>query len=214
MTRSYFVPAFFSLLLLALGALSGGPVQRAEAQPTPTLTEELETALQSRSWLQRYLALLDVSSIANCPGECTFALYTFEDREFTFLRDTEMGTGTDMSTGEVVDLAALSPELVSNYRLGPDDRSRMLALSALLGIGDETGLNVLLEDAPSQSETVNRTTQKSITAFYLDRYPELARTARMNGGEIAFRDIDRAKKMRDKQAVKAQQKIARAGGGR
>lgn len=198
MTRPYILPAFLSLLILALSALPGGLPQRAEAQQTPTLAQELETALQSTSWLRRHMALLDVSAIANCPGDCTVGLHTLEGRDFT------LSTNPETSTGEILDLTALAPKLVTCYRLGPDQGSRLLALSALIGIGDEKALNSLLEDGPAQSSRVSRATQQSITAFYLERYPELARMARKNGGEITFDDIDRVKRVRVKKAAKAQ----------
>jgi hypothetical protein len=139
---------------------------------------------------------MDVNAIANCPGECTIALHTLENQEFTFSRHTETGSG------ELVDLAALAPRLVTCYRRGPEETSRLLALSALIGIGDEEALNALL-DNPAQSPKVSRITQQTLATFYLEKYPELAKTVRRTG-EINFDDIDRVKKVRVKKAAKAQ----------
>jgi hypothetical protein len=105
----------------------------------------------------------------------------------------------EFKTTKRMDLSALTPELLDSYRRGPEDGQRLLALSALIGIGDEDALSTLVEEGSRQSNNVNRETQRSLAAFYLEKYPELANKAKWNG-EISLVDVERAKRMRIKKA--------------
>ena len=158
--------------------------QMSEESPI-TLTQHFKTELQSNSASRRLLALIDVVGLANCPNSCDMTLSSARNQEF--------------KTTRRMDLSALTPELLDSYRRGPEDGQRLLALSALIGIGDEDALSTLVEEGSRQSNNVNRETQRSLAAFYLEKYPELANKAKWNG-EISLVDVERAKRMRIKKA--------------
>jgi len=181
-----FLPAVFLVLLTAFAFV---PVDARGQDPAdmPTLVEHLQSELQSNAAMRRHLALLDVAALAHCPNDCHLTLHTVQ--------------GENLRTTERADLRALTPELLACYRRGPEDGHRLLALWALVGIGDEGALATLVEEGTRQSDRVNRETQRSLAAFYLERYPELSRQSAWTG-EITLEDIDRAQRVRIKKAAK------------
>ena len=181
-----------TVLLLGAGllAVSSPSVlgQNSDDAP-PNLIEHLQTELRSNSAIRRHLALIDVTSLANCPDVCQLTLSSVRDQE--------------LKTKKRLDLSALTPALLQNYRRGPEDGQRLLALSALIGIGDEEALTTLVDEGARQSDTVRRETQRSLAAFYLGKYPELATRAKWTG-EISLVDVERAKRLRVKRAENQQ----------
>jgi hypothetical protein len=144
--------------------------------------------------VQRESALIDVIALATCPETCTVNFRSIEEKKLTISDET--------GTGGVVELNALVPDLLDTYRSGPADGHRLLALSALINIGNETALEQLIEEGARQSDKTNRATQRSLAAFYLEKYPELMeRTLKTN--RLSMDDVRRAKAVRVKRAMKA-----------
>ncbi len=187
MKRSlFFIPAVLFLLLPPAAFVPTGAYGQ-DAPQTPTLTEHLQTELRSKAAMRRHLALLDVAGLAHCLNDCQLTLNTMQNQP--------------LHTTERLDLTSLTPELLAAYRRGPEDGQRLLALWALIGIGDEEALATLVDEGARQSTDVNRVTQRGLAAFYLEKYPELANKAKWTG-EISLADIERAKKVRVKRAEK------------
>lgn len=177
-------------LLLGIGLLAA-PAQSV-AQSTdgpPTLITHLRSELQAKDPMRRQLALLDVNTLAHCTGSCTVSLRSIQDKKIRIENETGMGS--------VVDLEALVPDLLESYRRGPADGHRLLALSALLHVGNEKGLERLIDEGAFQSDHVRQATQRGLAAFYLEKYPELTeRTLRTK--RLSLDDVTRAKALRMK----------------
>lgn len=167
--------------------------------PSP-LVKHLKEKLRGDgyNYAEREGALVDVIALATCPGTCTMSFLSvpMDDRKKIFTFADEAGTGYE------VDLNALIPDLLEAYRSGPADGHRLLALSALINIGNEEALEQLLEEGTRQPEGTNRATQRSLAAFYLEKYPELRNRA-MRSGQIALTDVRRVSALRAKRAEKA-----------
>ena len=152
-----------------------------EDDAPPTLVKHLRKELRSKNAMRRQMALLDVNVLAHCRGSCTVNLQSVQGKQIRI--ENEAGAGT------VVDLDGLIPTLLENYRQGPADGHRLLALSALLNIGNEKALERLLDEEARQSNQVKRATQRGLAAFYLEKYPELMervqRTRRLTLDEVA-----------------------------
>ena len=168
---------------------------RVESQSSSSLINHLHTQLQSNAPMRRHLALLDISGLANSPGDFRTNLATVQNRQFHFVDHVEV------ETGEIMDLTPLVPALVESYYRGPDHH-RLLALSALTGIGDEKALAMIVEDDGSPSFEIGQAARQHLSAYYLAQYPELTKKAGMTG-EISLRDIDRLKRTRARKAEKA-----------
>jgi hypothetical protein len=115
---------------------------------------------------RREKALVDIVALAACQSACTVQLQS-RPGETVRLRDG--------------DLTGLGPALLRVYRAGPTDAHRLLALSALMNVGDEASIDVLVDKPAPVSYKLARTTQRHLSAFYLDRYPELRRQVRRTG---------------------------------
>jgi len=202
----------FRGLVLAVGLLLAGgllsPSARAVAQSSmddsPTLVEHLQKKLQSNNSMRRQTALVDLVALAGCPSTCTVSLQsvskTNKQKRLTFANET--------GSGAVVDLNALVPDLLEAYRSGPTDGHRLLALAALINIGNEEALEQLIDEGTRQSERTNRATQRSLAAFYLAKYPELQNQAVRNG-TLSLYDVRRAEAIQVKRAKKAAKKGAK-----
>jgi len=74
-----------------------------------------------------------------------------------------------------MDLEALVPDLMKAYRSGSADGHRLMALSALINIGNAKALEQLAAESSDRSSEqprrVNKTTQRSLAAFYLEKEP-------------------------------------------
>jgi predicted component of type VI protein secretion system len=71
----------------------------------------------------------------------------------------------------------------------------LLALSALINIGDPASLERVVSEGARQSEVVQRATNRSLVAFYLDQYPELAERAHSRK-EITLQAVRQAESVR------------------
>jgi hypothetical protein len=130
------------------------------------LLEHLRTEIRDRDPDRRERALVDVVALAACQSACTVRLRSLSGEA------VRIGDG---------DLIGLGPALLRVYRAGPTDEHRLLALSALMNVGDEASIDALIDKPVPVSFELARTTQRHITAFYLDRYPELQNRARRTG---------------------------------
>lgn len=191
--------AFRSVLLLA-GLLVGASLLalpfEANAQDEngpPTLIKHLRNELKAKDSMRRDLALLDINALAHCRDNCTVSLQSVQGKKIRI--ETEAGMGS------VVDLEGLVPDLIESYRRGPADGHRLLALSALLHIGDEKALERLINEVEFQSKEVKRATQRGLALFYLEKYPELTeRTMRIK--RLTLDDVAQAKAYRMRKAKK------------
>lgn len=184
---SSFRTTFRSLLLLAGLALGIGLLvfpTDATAQDTndpPTLIKHLRNELNAKDPMRRQMALIDINTLGLCRGSCTVSLHTAQGKKIRIEDETGMGS--------VVDLDALIPDLLKSYHRGPTDGHRLIALSALIHIGNEEALERLLHEEEFTSKAVRQATQQGLAAFYLEKYPELreraARTRRLTLDEVA-----------------------------
>ena len=192
---SLFQPSSLHVLLaLGLAVLLGGglllyaaPDSEPAADDPPTLIKHLRTELQSRDPVRRDHALVDIVSLGRCSGSCSVSLASVRDKQLSIQNETEVGT--------VLDLDALIPDLITVYRTGPARGHRLLALSALINIGNQEALARLADEAPSQSADVERATNRTLAAFYLEKYPELMKQARRTK-TLTVQDIQRAERIR------------------
>lgn len=165
------------------------PVQHSVAQTDgpPSLIERLRSELRSEDSTQRQRALVDVIALAGCAETCTVSLQSIEEKKLSITNET--------GTGAVVELNNLVPDLLEVYRSGPADGHRLLALSALINIGNPQALEKLVEEGRSQSEKTKRATHRSLAAFYLEKYPELMeRTFKTKN--LSIEDVRRAETLR------------------
>jgi len=197
-TRSFFPRAL--LLLVVAGSLLGTTLLAAPLSPTPdspSLIKHLRAEIGSRDAMRLENALMDVVMLSLCETSCTVNFRSIPDKMLRV--ENESGVGTAM------DLDALVPDLLTAYRSGPSDGHRLLALSALINIGNATALEQLVDESSDrsspQSKRVNRATQRSLAAFYLEKYPELTeRTAR--NMSFSLDDVRRAETIRVRLAKK------------
>lgn len=186
---------FFAALLLGM-SLSAVPIQavaQSSSDGPPTLVTHLRSELQAKDSMRRQMALLDINTLAHCTTSCNVSLRSVQDKQIRIENET--------GTGALVDLDVLVPDLLTSYRQGPADGHRLLALSALLQIGNERSLEQLLDEEASQSARVDKATQAGLASFYLEKYPELMeRTMRTN--RLSIDDVAKAKAFRVKKAKK------------
>lgn len=95
----------------------------------PTLGTHLRSELQAKDSMRRQMALLDINTLAYCTASCNISLRSVQNQQIRIENET--------GSGAFVDLDVLVPDLVKSYRQGPADGHRLLALSALLQIGNE-----------------------------------------------------------------------------
>lgn len=175
------------LALSLAGLLTVGPLFAQSSAPPPTLIKHLRTELNSKDGAHREQALVDVIALANCPASCVVALQSRTDR--TLRIENETGTGS------VVDLDALVPDLLRVYRQGPADGLRLLALTALIDIGNDAGLEQLIGEKDAQNARVQKFTNSRLAAFYVAKYPEIMeKTMRQRG--LSLEDVQRAEGLR------------------
>lgn len=191
------------LLLLALaGTLLGAPLAAAPLSDwsppdPPSLIKHLRTEISSNDAARQQNALLDVIVLSKCEASCTVTFLSIPDKMLRV--ENESGAGT------AIDLDALVPDLMKAYRSGPADGHRLLALSALINIGNDKALEQLATESSDrssqQSDRVTKTTQRSLAAFYLEKYPELTERA-MRNKTFSIEDVRRAETVRVKLAKK------------
>jgi hypothetical protein len=192
MSPQSFKVAVLGLTLSLLGLLSAEPLLAQSSGP-PSLLKHLRGEIESRHPDRQAGALVDVIALANCPATCVVSLKSLSGKSVRIENET--------GVGRLVDLDALVPALVTAYRTGGSDGHRLLALSALLHVGNETGIERLVAEKEGQNERVRKMTDRQLTSFYLAKYPELReRTLRMKG--FSLDDVYRAERLRAKQAKK------------
>lgn len=198
MTYSWGISRFGSLPLFAALLIGMGllilPAQtfaQSSSEGPPTLVKHLRSELQAKDPMQRQMALIDITTLAHCTASCNVSLRSVQDKQVRI--DNETGIGT------MVELDALVPDLLKSYRQGPADGHRLLAMAALLQIGNERGLEQLIDEGASQSPDVEKATQRGLAAFYMEKYPELMdRSMRTN--RLSLDDIEEVKAFRLKKA--------------
>jgi hypothetical protein len=182
------------LALSLVGLLMAGPLfAQSTATPT-TLIKHLRTELNAKDGDRQERALIDVIALANCPASCVVALQSRTDQ--TLRIDNETGAGS------VIDLDVLVPDLLRAYRRGPADGHKLLALAALINIGNDTGLEQLIAEKDAQNATVRKNTDMSLAAFYFAKYPELTEQT-MRRRVLSLDDVQRAEVLRLRAAKKA-----------
>ena len=198
-----------SLLLVLSLLLAGGlflfpvsSVAQSSMDGPSTLVEHLQKNLQSKNYdySKREAALIDIVGLAACADQCTVTLRSVSKKQLRAIKQ--------MGTGSTLDLNALVPDLLESYRSGPADGHRLLALSALINIGNEEALDQLVDEGARQSENVNRSTQRSLANFYLEKYPKLRNRAR-HTRQLSLDDVGRARAVEVRRAKKAAKKEAK-----
>lgn len=171
--------------------LVGLPEASAAASPgpdaPPSLTDHLREELRSRDAERMDQALTDIVALAGCADTCVVALQS--DGDNTIRIENESGVG------HPIDLASLTPDVLSVYRNGPTAGHRLLALSALLKIGDEQALERVVELKDDQSGRVEAASNRLLAAHYLDRYPELSDPT-FRAKRLSIEDVRRAQAAR------------------
>jgi hypothetical protein len=153
----------------------------------PTLIKHLRTELHSKDPVRRDLALVDIAGLGRCTASCSVTLLSVPGKNVSIANDTELGT--------VVDLEVLVPDLIRVYQRDPVDGHRLLALAALIYIGNQAALEKLIAEIPSQSPDVQQRTTRTLVGYYLEKYPELREeTERTRVLEIE--DVERAERLR------------------
>lgn len=180
------------LAVVPLGAVQADSSLLTTDDP-PTLIQHLRNELQQKDPVRREYALMDAIALANCPTSCTLGLNSIQGKQIKI----ENNDGA----GSVVDLTALLPALLDTYRKGPADGHRLMALSALVRIGDEKTLERLTRERSTQSKRMNETTSRGLAAFYLAKYPEL-QDGLSRSGRLSVSDVEKAKAVRVRLARK------------
>lgn len=193
------IPIFFRAGLVATLAclLAVAPLYAQSSADPPTLIKHLRAELSSKDAMRQESALIDVITLAACPSTCTVFLYSNQNKRLQINNDTD--------SGSIVDLEALSPDLLKLYRRAPTDGIRLMALSALVNIGNETAIDAVVRSSARyrQSQRVNSSTQKSLVAFYLGRYPELNERPLQRTNTFSLDDVRDVKVTRARTAKKA-----------
>jgi hypothetical protein len=193
------IPFVLALLggLLAAPSASGTPAPNQSPADPPTLIKHLQNDLQGPDSAKRQAALIDIIALANCTSTCTIALQSVDEKRIRI----ENASGK----GAVVDLTALVPDLLNTYRTGPADGHRLLALSALLHIGNQSALEQLIDESARQSDGVKQATHRNLAGFYLTRYPELEENVTRTR-TLSIEDVWRAEALRVRAARKQAQR--------
>lgn len=193
MTRLIRLCVRVGLALSLAGLFTAGPLLAQSTATPPTLIKHLRTELNSKDQARQERALVDVITLANCPASCTVALQSRTARPLRIENET--------GAGSVVDLDALVPDLLRAYRRGPADGHKLLALAALINIGNDTGLEQLIAEKDAQNATVQKNTDMSLAAFYFAKYPELMEKS-IRRQTLSLDDVQRAEVLRLRTAKK------------
>jgi len=185
-------PALWAVAALAGLLLVGLPGSSALGSPgpdvPPNLTDHLREELRSEDPERQDQALADIVALASCQNTCVVALQSDGDNTIRIENES--------SVGHPIDLASLTPDVLSVYRDGPTPGHRLLALSALLNVGDEQVLEQVIELKDDQSNRVERATNRALAGYYLDRYPELSEPA-FRAERLSIEDVRRAQAARE-----------------
>jgi hypothetical protein len=173
--------------LLLLGLPSASALGSVGPDAPPSLTDHLRTELRSEDPERQNRALTDIVALAGCADTCVVALQSDGDNTIRIENESDVG--------HPIDLASLTPNVLSVYRDGPTPGHRLLALSALLKIGDEQALERVVDLKDEQPTRVEAATNRSLAAYYLDRYPELT-TPTFQADQLSIEDVRRAQAAR------------------
>lgn len=190
------VPRFVTGLLLIGGMMalpSYGTVVSSLGDTPPTLLQHIRNELNSEDAERLSNALVDVITLAYCEGTCDVNLQSVQNQKIRIENETGVGS--------VVDLTGLAPAVLEVYRTGPSDELRIMAVTALMKIGDENTIDSLVEMGPATSSRVNRVAQMSLATFYMAVYPELAARS-IQTKRLSLDDVNHARTIRVKQAKK------------
>lgn len=197
MTSVYRSLVIFLALLLIGGLTNAGTAVAISPLPSSpalsTLSEHLRSELRSMDATRQERALIDVVALSQCTASCTIKMSSLPMRKIRIDNDT--------GAGSVANLTILTPVLTRIYRVGPTDELRLLALSALLNIGDETSLDAVVEHVASVSPRVKTVTHRGLSTFFLTKYPELNMRISRNG-TLALDDIHVARARAERQMRK------------
>jgi len=197
MTSVYRSLVIFLALLLIGGLTNAGTAVAISPVPSSpalsTLSEHLRSELRSMDATRQERALIDVVALSQCTASCTIKMSSLPMRKIRIDNDT--------GAGSVANLTILTPVLTRIYRVGPTDELRLLALSALLNIGDETSLDAVVEHVASVSPRVKTVTHRGLSTFFLTKYPELNMRISRNG-TLALDDIHVARARAERQMRK------------
>jgi len=197
MTSVYRSLVIFLALLLIGGLTNAGTAVAISLAPSSpvlsTLSEHLRSELRSMDATRQERALIDVVALSQCTASCTIKMSSLPMRKIRIDNDT--------GAGSVANLTILTPVLTRIYRVGPTDELRLLALSALLNIGDETSLDAVVEHVASVSPRVKTVTHRGLSTFFLTKYPELNMRISRNG-TLALDDIHVARARAERQMRK------------
>ncbi len=194
---------FFSRILFLLAFTAGLLAVPLAAAPLsvapdpPSLIKHLRAELSSKDATRQQDALMDIIMLNRCEATCTVSFRSIPDKMLRV--ENETGAGTAM------DLNALVPDLMKTYRSGASNGHRLMALSALINIGNARALEQLATESSDryseQSTRVNKATQRSLAAFYLQKYPEL--TEKMGRSKtFSIEDVRRAERLQVRLAKK------------
>lgn len=162
------------------------------ARVDPGIIDHLRNEIRDRDPDRQENALVDVIALAACQGSCDVQL------------QSRPGESARID-GASMDLDRLGPALLHAYRYGATDQHRLLAIAALINVGNEKSIDALIETPTPVSEKVARTTQRHITSFYLDRYPELRRRVQRTG-TVSLDDVAWARARHERALRKQAQK--------
>ena len=177
------------------GLLAAGPLLAQPSTERPTLIKHLRTELGSKDDVRQERALIDVIALSRCEASCMVSLQSATNRQVRIANES--------GVGNVVDLDALAPELLRCYRSGPADGHKLLALSALINLGNEKALERLVGEKETQSSRVREVTDLSLAGFYLAKYPELIEQTKRRRF-LTLDDVERARVLRLKRAKKGE----------
>jgi hypothetical protein len=175
------------MALLLVGVPDASALSSTGPEGPPSLTDHLRTELRSTDADRQDRALSDVVALASCTNRCTVSLQSAEDRTLRVENEADVG--------RAFNLEALVPDLLTVYRDGPTRGHRLLALSALVNIGDAQALEMVVEAKTEQPPSVEAATNRTLAAYYLEEYPELAEST-LQAGRLSIEDVRRAQAAR------------------
>lgn len=195
-TRLVLSASLLGSALLGVAVTTAAPVD-AEATlqlQSTTLVEYLRGELETRDEARKQRALTDVIVLANCRTSCTVAFQSIPDQMLRI--ENEAGVGT------AVDLTGLVPDLLNVYQTAKMDGTQLLALAALIDIGNEKSLETLISSASTRSPRIAQVTRKRVAAFFVNRYPELEERA-LRSRTFTLADVERARLNQKREQRKA-----------
>lgn len=195
------------LLLLLLFAPSNlwaapgpSPLEPEIEGDPPTLVGHLRTELRANATTRQEVALTDVISLGGCFASCTVQLQSLGQQRIRLQIDNTTGVGP------LLDLNALSPDLLRIYHTGRTDAVRLMALSAIMGLANEAAIESLITVPSSQSARVRELTHRVVADFFVNVYPELLR----EGQQIRSVSLDEVAELRGERTRLARRAARRA----